>query len=150
MNMFVVLQSLERAMGVAVLLRQVKGCKIYPKKEDLMYWRAVIDGMDPTDSWVELNDPLEFYGKLNFKYLGGEHLKGVSSKRGEIPGKKGIRTLFTTVIGYNPDLAKTEEQVQEIKEKAAKLKGEVLSRFVCCLCKQTGSCGKASISSPKI
>jgi hypothetical protein len=149
MNMFVVLQSLERAMGVAVLLGQVKGCEIYPKKEDLMYWRAVIDGMDPTDSRGELNDPREFYGKLNFKYLGGEHLKGVSSERGEISGKKGIRTLFTTVTGYNPDLAKTEEQREEMKEKAAKLKGEVLSRFVCCLCKQTGSCGEASISSPK-
>jgi hypothetical protein len=150
MNMFVVLQSLERAMGVGVLPGQVKGCKIYAKKEDLMYWRAVIDGMDPIDSWRELNDPREFYGKLNFKYLGGEHLKGVSSKRGEISGKKGIRTLFSTVIGYNPDLAKTEEQVEEMKEKAAKVKGEVLSCFVCCLCKQTGSCGEASISSTKI
>jgi uncharacterized coiled-coil DUF342 family protein len=77
-------------------------------------------------------------------------LKGVSSKREEISGKKEIRTLFTTVTGYNPDLAKTEEQREEMKEKAAKLKGKVLSRFVCCLCKQTGSCGEASISSLKI
>jgi hypothetical protein len=101
MNMFVVLQSLERAMGVVVLLGQVKGCKIYPKKEDLMYWRAVIEDMDPTDSWGELNDPREFYGKLNFKYLGGEHLKGMSSKRGEISGKKG-----------NPDPLYNSHQLQ--------------------------------------
>jgi hypothetical protein len=73
----------------------------------------------------------------------------VSSKRGEIFGKKGIRTLFTTVTGYNPDLAKTEEQVEKVKEKAAKLKGEVSSRFVCCLCKQTGSCGKHRYRVPK-
>jgi hypothetical protein len=145
MNMFVVLQSLERAMGVAVLLGQVKGCEIYPKKEDLMYWRAVIDGMSPTDSRGELSEPREYFNKQEYKCLGGEHLKGVSSKRGEISGKKGIRTLFTTVTGYNPDLAKTEEQVEAMKEKAAKLKGEILSRFVFCLCKQTGSCGEASI-----
>jgi hypothetical protein len=44
MNMFVVLQSLERAMGVAVLLGQVKGCKIYPKKEDLMYCVTIVLG----------------------------------------------------------------------------------------------------------
>jgi hypothetical protein len=71
MNMFVVLQSLGEAMGMAVLLGQIKGCEIYPKKEDPMYWRAVIDGMDSTDSWGELNDPREFYGKLNFKFLAG-------------------------------------------------------------------------------
>jgi hypothetical protein len=75
------------------------------KKECLMYWRTVIDGMAPTDSQGELSDPREYFNKQEFKYLGGEHLKGVSSKRGEISGKKGNQTLFTAIIGYNTDMA---------------------------------------------
>jgi hypothetical protein len=64
--------------------------------------------------------------------------------------QQGIRTLSTTITGYNPDLAKMEEQVEQMKEKAAKLKGEVLSCFAFCLCKQTGSFGEASILSLNI
>jgi hypothetical protein len=114
--------------------RDAKSTPIF-LKESLMYWRAVIDGITPTDSWGELSDPRGYFNKLEYKYLGKEHLKGVSSSGGRYPERR----------ESEPSLQKSPVTT----EKAAKLKGEILSRFVFCLCKQTGHLEKHRYSGPK-
>jgi hypothetical protein len=47
----------------------------------MVYRRAVYDGMAPEDSDGKENDPREYFRKVNYEYLGSEHLKGVSFKR---------------------------------------------------------------------
>jgi hypothetical protein len=71
-------------MAVAILMGNCKGACIYPTREDLVYWRAVYDGMAPRDSDGEENDPHKYFRKVDYEYLGSEHLKGVSSKRSEL------------------------------------------------------------------
>jgi hypothetical protein len=81
-------------MAVAILMGNCKGSCIYPTREDLVYWRAVYDGMAPEDSDGEENDPREYFRKVDYEYLGSEHLKGVSFKRSELAGMKGVRLVL--------------------------------------------------------
>jgi hypothetical protein len=61
-----------------------------------VYWRAVYNGMAPEDSDGEENDPHEYFRKVDFEYLGSEHSKGVSSKRSELAGMRGVWQVFET------------------------------------------------------
>jgi hypothetical protein len=108
-------QSVERAMAVTILMGNCKGSCIYSTREDLVYWHAVYDGMAPEDSDGKENDPHEYFRKLDYEYLGSEHLKGVSSKRSELAGMKGVRLVFRTCTKFNWKGAWTKEQLKEQK-----------------------------------
>jgi hypothetical protein len=108
-------------MAVAILKGNCKGACIYPTREDLVYWRAVYDGMAPEDPDGEENDPHEYFRKVDYEYLGSEHLKGVSSKRSELAGMRGVRQVFGTCTKFNWKKARTEEQLEEQKALKEKL-----------------------------
>jgi hypothetical protein len=98
-----------------------KGACIYPTREDLVYYRAVFDGMAPEDSDGEENDASEYFRKVDYEYLGSEHLKGMSSKRSELAGMKGVRLVFQMCTKFNWKGARTEEQLEEQKALKEKL-----------------------------
>jgi hypothetical protein len=52
---------------------------------------------------------------VDYEYLGSEHLKGVSSKRSELAGMKGVRLVFRTYTKFNWKGAGTEERLEEQK-----------------------------------
>jgi hypothetical protein len=81
-------------MACALLMGNCKGACIYPTREDLVYNCAVFDGMALEDSDGEENDASEYFRKVDYEYLGSEHLKGMSSKRSELAGMKGVRLVF--------------------------------------------------------
>jgi hypothetical protein len=59
-------------------------------------------------------DPHKYFRKaLEYEYLGSEHLKGVSFKRSELVGIRGVRQLFGTCTKFNWKGARTEEQLEE-------------------------------------
>jgi hypothetical protein len=58
---------------------------------------------------------------VDYEYLGSEHLKGVSSKRSELAGMKGVRLVFRTCTTFNWKGARTEEQLEEQKALKEKL-----------------------------
>jgi len=99
-------------MAVAVLMGNAKGSCIYPTREDLVYWRAVYDGMSPMDSHGEEADAREYFRKVDYEYLGSEHLKAVSSKRSELAGMKGVRMAFNISTKFNWKAARTKEQLE--------------------------------------
>jgi hypothetical protein len=108
-------------MAVAILMGDCKGACIYPTREDLVYWRAVYAEMAAEDSDGEENDPHEYFRKVDHEYLGSEHLKGVSSKRSELAGMRGVRQVFGTCTKLNWNGARTEEQLEEQKALKEKL-----------------------------
>jgi hypothetical protein len=108
-------------MAVAILMGNCKGACIYPTREDLVYWHAVYDGMAPEDSNGKENDPHEYFRKVDYEDLGSEHLKGVSSKRSELAGMRGVRQVFRTFTKFNLEKARTEEQLEEQKALKEKL-----------------------------
>ena len=96
-------QSVERAMAVACMMGECTGAEMYPSKEDLMYWRAVVMGMERDESEAgEKHDLMTvFKTRSNYNYCATEHLKACSSKRGELSGAKGIRGVFETKTSFN-------------------------------------------------
>ncbi|GAQ93389.1 hypothetical protein KFL_014900030, partial [Klebsormidium nitens] len=96
-------QSMERAMDVACMRGECTGAEMYPSKEDLMYWRAVVMGMERDDSEAgEKHDLMTvFKTRSNYNYCATEHLKACSSKTGELSGAKGIRGVFETRTSFN-------------------------------------------------
>jgi hypothetical protein len=61
-------------MGVNVLIGWGVGCDPYAKPEDLMYYRAVMEGMPAMDGG-ERSDPKIFFGKDTCNYLIYWHTK---------------------------------------------------------------------------
>jgi hypothetical protein len=112
-------------MACALLMGNCKGACIYPTREDLVYFRAVFDEMAPEDSDGEENDASEYFRKVDYEYLGSEHLKRMSSKRSELAGMKGVRLVFQMCTKFNWKGARTEEQLEEQKA----LKGKLMSKF---------------------
>ena len=58
------LQSVERALASALMLSDAIGHSFYPTPDELLYFRAVHEGMDPTDEDGEPNDPKEYFQKV--------------------------------------------------------------------------------------
>jgi hypothetical protein len=108
-------------MAVTILTGNCKGACIYPTREDPVYRRAMYDGMAPEDSDGEENDPHEYLRKVDYEYLGSEHLKGVSFKRSELAGMRGVQQVFGTCTKFNWKKARTEEQLEEQKALKEKL-----------------------------
>jgi hypothetical protein len=103
-----------------------KGFASIPQDSTLVYWRAVYNGMAPEDSdTCKENDPCKYFKKVDYEYLGSKHLKGVSSKRSELAGIKGVRLVFRTCTKFNWKGARTEEQLEEQKA----LKEKLMSKF---------------------
>jgi hypothetical protein len=107
-------------MAVNALIGWGVGCDPYAKPEELMYHRAVLEGMPAMDNG-ERSDPKMFFGKDTYNYLMYWHTKRMSSTRGEFSRAKGIRGLFTASTHYNLVRANGEEKVKEQKELATKL-----------------------------
>jgi hypothetical protein len=108
-------------MAVAILMGNCKGSCIYPTREDLVYRRAVYNGIALEDSDGKENEPREYFRKVDYEYLGSEHLKGVSSKRSELAGIKGVRVVIRTCTKFNWKGARTKEQLEEQKALKEKL-----------------------------
>ena len=101
------LQSVERAMAVACMMGECTGAGMYPTKEELVYWRAVYEGMERPNESGEKHDPMIiFKTRNNYNYCATEHLKACSSKRGELSGAKGIRGVFEAKTSFNLARAK--------------------------------------------
>ena len=112
-------------MAVACLQGDCLGAEMYPSKERLVYWRAVLDGMDPIGPDGMETDPMtHFKTKKNYNYVASEHLKACSSKRGELSGAKGIRGLFEARTTFNLSRPKTPEAVLLMRALGEGLKGE--------------------------
>jgi hypothetical protein len=112
-------------MAVACLQGNGIGSEIYPRKEQLVYWRAVMDGMPPVQANGEKTDPKTFFKPVDYEYLGLGHIGAMRSYRSEVAGARGIRGRFAELTGYNPDTAGcTRRQVEKMHEKAGRLKGE--------------------------
>jgi hypothetical protein len=107
-------------MAVNALIGWGVGCDPYAKPEDLMYYRAVMEGMPAMDGG-ERSDPKIFFGKDTYNYPMYWHTKRMSSTRGEFSGAKGIRGLFTASTHYDPSRANGEGKLNEQKELARKL-----------------------------
>jgi hypothetical protein len=73
------------------------------------------------DSDGEENDLHEYFRKVDYEYLGSDHLKGVSSKRSELAGIRGARQVFEMCTKFNWKKARTEEQLEEQKALKEKL-----------------------------
>ena len=127
-----IFQSVERAMAVACMMGECAGAGMYPTKEELVYWRAVYEGMERNDAESgEKHDPMVvFKTKTNYNYCANEHLKACSSKRGELSGSKGIRGVFESNTSFNLSRAKTVEDVAEMTALAETLKGEAHSVYL--------------------
>jgi hypothetical protein len=111
---------MERAMALNELIGGGVGCDPYAKPEELMYHRAVLEGMPAMDDG-QRSDPKMFFGKKTYNYLMYWHAKRMSNTRGEFSGAKGIRGLFTASTNYDPVRANGVEKVKEQKELATKL-----------------------------
>jgi hypothetical protein len=107
-------------MAVNALIGWGVGCDHYAKPEELMYHRAILEGMPAMDGG-QRSDPKMFFGKDTYNYLMYWHTKRMSSTRGEFSEAKGIRGLFTASTHYDPVRADGEEKVKEQKELATKL-----------------------------
>jgi hypothetical protein len=83
------LQSVERAMAVNALNGWGVGCDPYAKPEELMYHRAVLEGMPAMDGG-ERSDPKMFFGKDTYNYLTYWHTKRMFSTKGEFSGATGV------------------------------------------------------------
>jgi hypothetical protein len=117
-------------MAVDELIGWGVGCDPYVKPEELMYHRAVLEGMPAMDGG-QRSDPKMFFGKDTYNYLMYWHTKRMSSTRGEFLRTKSIRGLFTASTHYDPVRANGKEKVKEQKELATKLlkgKAENLDR----------------------
>jgi hypothetical protein len=104
-------------MTVAILMGNCKGSCIYPTREDLVYWRAMYNGMAPEDSVARRT----ILASTSERYLGFKHLKGVSSKRSELACMRGMRLVFETCTKFKWKGAKTKEQLEEKKVLKEKL-----------------------------
>jgi hypothetical protein len=107
-------------MEVNALIGWGVGCDLYIKPKELMYHRAVLEGMPAMDGG-QRSDPKMFFGKDTFNYLMYWHTKRMSSTRGEFSGAKGIRGLFIASTHCDLVRANGEEKVKEQKELATKL-----------------------------
>jgi hypothetical protein len=108
----------------ALLMGNCKGACIYPTREDLVYYPAVFNGMAPEDSSGEKNDASKYFRKVEYEYLGSKHLKGMSFKRSEFAGMKGVRLVFQMCSGFNWKGARTKEHLDEQKAMKEKLKSK--------------------------
>jgi hypothetical protein len=107
-------------MAVNALIGWGVGCDPYVKPKELMYHRAVLEGMPAMDGG-QRSDPKMFFSKDTYNYLMYCHTKRLSSTRGEFLEAKGIRGLFTASTHYDPVRANGEEKVKEQKELETKL-----------------------------
>ena len=107
-------------MAVNALIGWGVGCDPYAAPEDLIYHRALMEGMPAMDGGEE-SDPKIFFGKDTYDYLLYWHTKRMSSTRGEFSGAKGIRGLFTASTHFDPARARRDEKVAEQSELARKL-----------------------------
>lgn len=102
------------------------GHNFYPTPNELLYFRALHEGMEPSDADGEPNDPREFFKKEDYAYLVSEHTKACSSKRSELSGVRGIRGEFDRVAEFN--LKNTPD---EDKEKAEEWAERMRGKFIC-------------------
>jgi hypothetical protein len=102
-------------MAVNALIGWGVGCDPYAKPEELMYHRAVVEGMRAMDGG-ERSDPKILFGKYTYNFLMYWHTKRMSNTRGEFSGAKGIRGLFTASTHYDLSRANGEEKVKKHKE----------------------------------
>jgi hypothetical protein len=124
------LQSVERARAVNALVGWEVGCDPHAKPEELMYYRAVMEGMPAMDGG-ERSDPKMFFGKDTNNYLMYWHTKRMSSTRGEFSGCQGYPWAVYRIDTLRPSRANGEEKVKEQKELGRKLlkgKAENLDR----------------------
>lgn len=111
-------------MAVACLMGDCTGGGMYPSKDDLMYWRAVVEGMERIDDEGQRNDPMIiFKTKANYEYLKFEHGRACSSKRSELSGAKGIRGVIEVKESFNLKKARSAPEVAQMMETVEKLKG---------------------------
>ncbi len=106
-----------RALAAAIVMSNALGHGFYKENDELLYMRAVHEGMEPSDANGEANDPREFFSKDDAAYLVTIHSKALSSKRSELSGVRGIRGTFDTVAEYN--LRKVTDEDKEAAEKWA-------------------------------
>ena len=119
------LQSVERALAAALMLSDAIGHNFYPTPDELLYFRALHEGMEPTDADGEPNDHREFFKKEDYAYLVSEHTKACSSKRSELSGVRGIRGEFDRVAEFN--LKNTPDEDKEAAEEwAERMRGKVI------------------------
>ena len=119
------LQTPERALAKVAMIGWAVGCDPYPKPEDLMYYRAVMEGMERCEVDGEKNDPKEFFGAATYAYLMHWHTKRMSSARAEYSGVKNIRGVFNATHHFTPDMCRTDEALEELLAKGRELvKGE--------------------------
>lgn len=122
------LQSVERALASALMLSDAIGHNFYPTTDELFYFRAVHEGMEPTDDDGEPNDHRKFFKKEDYAYLVSEHTKACSSKRSELSGVRGIRGEFDRIAEFN--LKNTlDEDKEKAKEWAERMRGKVICPF---------------------
>jgi tyrosine-protein phosphatase YwqE len=68
-----------------------------------------------------VNDPSEFFRPVDYKYLVNEQSKALTSKRTELSGKKGMKTIFQASTHYNPKFERDNSVITALFEK---LKGK--------------------------
>ena len=120
-----ILQTPERALAKVALISWAVGCDPYPKPEDLLYYRAVMEGMERCEVDGIRNDPKEFFGAATYAYLLHWHTKRMSSARAEYSGVKNIRGVFNATHHFTPDMCRTDEALEELLAKGRELvKGE--------------------------
>jgi hypothetical protein len=76
-------------MSVATLLGWGKGCDPYIKPETMMYYRAIIDGMQASYPDGKEACTGSYFGTANYEYLKSLHTKSMSSPRGEFSWDQG-------------------------------------------------------------
>ena len=108
-------------MAKVALLSWAVGCDPYPKPEDLVYYRAVMEGMPRHEVDGERSDPQEFFGAATYTYLMHWHTKRMSSARSEYSGVKNIRGVFNATHHFTPDRCKTDEELEEMMAKGREL-----------------------------
>jgi hypothetical protein len=98
------------------------GCDPYAKPEELMYHRAVLEGMPAMDDG-QRSDPKMFFGKDTYNYLICWHTKRMSSTRGEF-FSQGYPWAVYRIGTLRPGTC-GKEKVKKQEELATKLlKGE--------------------------
>ncbi|GAQ92918.1 hypothetical protein KFL_012010030 [Klebsormidium nitens] len=111
----------ERALAKVALISWAVGCDPYPKPEDLLYYRAVMEGMERCEVDGVKNDPKEFFGAATYAYLLHWHTKRMSSARAEYSGVKNIRGVFNATHHFTPDKCRTDEALEELLAKGREL-----------------------------
>lgn len=61
-------------MTVACLQENCIGSELYPKKEQLVNWGAIMDGMPPVQTNGEKTDSKTYFKLVDYEYLGLKHM----------------------------------------------------------------------------